>query len=180
MWFCTHVAHIFENMCHLGAKPHIPEFAEKHFMTFLVCRICKSRRESPSWDKTWNCQNFVKCVVFLSKFVTFGYDCFAANAPKGYMIPHKRTVWPPNSSLEPYSVLQNAYNKCWKPMKYAPKTWGHFGFVPSVHSSICTLGVPKCCQKILHAPKKSLITPKFSINHSFLLFELIDPNELLL
>ena len=39
MWFCTHMAHIFKNMCHMGAKSHMPQCAEKYFMTFLVCRI---------------------------------------------------------------------------------------------------------------------------------------------
>ena len=40
-WFCTHMAHIFENMCHVGAKQCMPEYAEKHFMTTLLYRICK-------------------------------------------------------------------------------------------------------------------------------------------
>ena len=31
----------FQNMCHMGAKPCMPECAEKQFMNSLVSRICK-------------------------------------------------------------------------------------------------------------------------------------------
>ena len=48
--FCTHMAHIFENVCHMGAKLCMPECAEKHFMKILLYRIYKQcTRNSRTW-----------------------------------------------------------------------------------------------------------------------------------
>ena len=49
-WFCTHMAHIFDNMCHMGAQPCMPESTKKYHSF-----ICSPQRE--------------KCVVVIKPVV---------------------------------------------------------------------------------------------------------------